>query len=221
VDSEKPSVEIGGRATARADQPAMKPGMKAALDFAPVLIFFVTYFVAGKILGKPVDAQALDPGLMWATIVFMPATVIALGVAYAVERKVHLLPLVTAAIVLIFGGLTLALHDATFIKMKPTIIYVLLAAGLLGGLAVGRLFLKEILGTAFELDEPGWRKLTLRWGLFFVAMAVLNEVLRRVLSTVDWVIFKVWGFTALVLIFSLWQALMIAGRQAKDQKADE
>ncbi len=141
----------------------MKPGTKAILDFAPLLLFFVTSFIAHKILGKPANPTDLDPGLMWATIVFMPATVIALAITYAIERRVHAVPLVTAAIVLIFGGLTLALRDDFFIKIKPTIS--LRAPS--WWFAVQSPFLKDVLSTAFDLDERGWRSLTVQWGPLF------------------------------------------------------
>jgi intracellular septation protein len=195
----------------------MKPQTKAALDFAPLLVFFATYMIARKAGGAGAD-HALDPGLMWATILFMAATLVSIGISYVLERKIHVLPVVSAAIVLVFGGLTLFLDDDRFIKMKPTIIYSLFAGVLLGGLAAKRLFIKHVLGTVFELDEAGWRSLTLRWGIFFAALAVLNEILRRVLSTDGWVTFKVWGFMGLVLVFSVWQAVAIARRQAKSGK---
>lgn len=199
----------------------MSPTIKAALDFAPVLVFFVTYFVTGKHAATGAQATATSPGLMWATGVFMAATLVSLAITYVIERKVHIVPVVTAVIVLVFGGLTLLLHDERFIKMKPTIIYVLMAATLLGGLAFNKLFIKKVLGSAFDLTEAGWRALTLRWGLFFIALAILNEVLRRVLSTDNWVIFKVWGFMGIVVVFSLWQAVVVSKRQGKSEKAGE
>lgn len=195
----------------------MKPATKSLLDFTPLLVFFVTYMVMRK-SGAGGGGHALDPGLMWATVLFMGATLISLAVSYVLERKIHLLPVVSAGIVLVFGGLTLVFNDDRFIKMKPTIIYSLFAAGLLGGLAAKRIFIKHVFGTVFELDERGWRALTLRWGFFFLALAVLNEILRRTLSTDQWVTFKVWGFMSVILAFSVWQALGIARRQAKDGK---
>jgi intracellular septation protein len=191
----------------------MRPQLKSALDFAPLLVFFAAYLIAGKV--------SSHNGLMWATGAFMIATLASLAISYAMERKLHILPLVTGAIVLIFGGLTLLLNDERFIKMKPTIIYVLFASALLGGLALKRLFIKHVFGTVFELTEAGWRALTLRWGLFFLALAVLNEIVRRVLSTDAWVMFKVWGFMGIILIFSLWQVLTLAHGQAKRDKAGE
>jgi len=195
----------------------MKPATKSLLDFAPLLVFFVTYMVLRK-GGGAAGGHALDPGLMWATILFMGATFVSLAISYLLERKIHLLPVISAGIVLVFGGLTLVFNDDRFIKMKPTIIYSLFAAVLLGGLAAKKVFIKHVFGTVFELDERGWRALTLRWGLFFLALAALNEVLWRTLSTDQWVTFKVWGFMAIILVFSIWQALSIARRQAKAAK---
>ncbi len=84
-----------------------------------------------------------------------------------------------------------------------------------------RLFLKDVLSTAFDLDERGWRSLTVQWGLYFVVLAIVNEVARRVLSTTDWIAFKVWGFTALILLFSVWQAFRLVGRAPPAGPADK
>lgn len=195
----------------------MKPATKSLLDFAPLLVFFVAYMALRKGGGAP-GSHVLDPGLMWATVLFMGATFISLAVSYALERNIHVLPVISAGIVLVFGGLTLVFNDDRFIKMKPTIIYSLFAAVLLGGLPAKKVFIKHVFGTVFELDERGWRALTLRWGIFFVSLAALNEVLWRTLSTDQWVTFKVWGFMAIILAFSVWQAVSIARRQAKENR---
>jgi intracellular septation protein len=105
-------------------------------------------------------------------------------------------------VVLVFGGLTLAFQDETFIKLKPTIIYVLFGALLLGGLALGKSLLELVFDQVFDLDAEGWRKLTLRWGAFFLALAALNEIVWRTQSTDTWVAFKTFGALPLTLVFA-------------------
>ena len=107
----------------------------------------------------------------------------ALAIGYALTRHLPVMPLVTAVIVVVFGGLTLALQDETFIKLKPTIIYVLFGGALLGGLAFRKPLLGMVFDSVFHLTDEGWRKLTLRWALFFFALAVLNEIVWRTQST--------------------------------------
>jgi intracellular septation protein len=127
---------------------------------------------------------------------------------WLLERRVHPMPLVTLVFVLVLGGLTLWLKDDRFIKLKPTLFYSIAAAFLLGGIALGRAPLGWLLGSAMQLDEAGWRKLTLRFGLFFVAMAVANEVIWRNFSEDLWVKVKVFGFTAATFVFLLFQGAL-------------
>jgi intracellular septation protein len=135
----------------------------------------------------------------------MAATAVALGLSLAIARRVPLMPLITAGVVGVFGGLTLILQDETFIKMKPTIVQILFAAILLGGLVLGRPLLKPLMGAAWSMDDQGWRKLTFRFALFFLAMAGLNEAVWRTQSTDVWVSFKVFGILGLTLLFALAQ----------------
>ncbi len=160
--------------------------LRPAVDYGPLAAFFVVYWLR--------DLTA-------ATAAIMIATAIALGLALVYERRVPLMPLVTAAIVGVFGGLTLWLQDETFIKMKPTIVQLIFAAVLLGGLAFRRPLLKPLLGAAWPLDDEGWHKLSLRFALFFLAMAALNEIVWRTQSTDFWVTFKVFGILALTFLF--------------------
>ena len=167
--------EEGPNAPARAE---VNPFLKLSLELGPLVLFF---FANGRF------------GLFAATGVFMVATFLALGVSWVLTRRLAIMPLVTGIVVLVFGGLTLALQDETFIKMKPTIVNALFGAILLGGLAFGRSLLGYVFDSVFRLDAEGWRKLTFRWALFFFALAVLNEMIWRNVSTDAWVSFKVSG----------------------------
>jgi intracellular septation protein len=172
--------------------------VKHVVDWGPLIAFFVTFKLGG---------------LMQATAVLIVVTAILTGLGYVLTRKIQPMPLVTMVVVAIFGGLTLWLQDETFIKMKPTIILGLFAAVLLGGLAIGRPPLKLLMGSALELDDAGWRKLTLRFALFFAATAVLNEIIWRTQSTELWVDFKVFGILALNVVFMLTQIPLIKRHQ--------
>jgi intracellular septation protein len=168
--------------------------VKPLCDFGPLLAFFAAYLLLG---------------LFPATAVLIGATLLALLLSYLIERRIPIMPLVTAVIVGIFGGLTLWLQDETFLKMKPTIVQAIFSLVLLGGLTVNKPLLKPLLGTAWQMDDLGWRKLTLRFGLFFAVMAVLNEVVWRTQSTDFWVNFKVFGIMGLTLVFALSQAQLM------------
>jgi intracellular septation protein len=135
----------------------------------------------------------------------MAAIVIALAIAYALTRHLPIMPLVTAIVVLVFGGLTLVLHDELFIKVKPTIIYVLFGGVLLVGLGFGKSLLGVVFDSVFHLTEEGWRRLTLRWALFFLALAVANEIVWRTQTTDVWVSFKVFGVMPLTFLFAALQ----------------
>lgn len=170
--------------------------LQPAVDYGPLAIFFVTYYVAG---------------LMAATAAIIAASLIALALAWTMQRRVPLIPLITAGVVAVFGGLTLWLQDETFIKMKPTIVQLLFAVILLGGLALGRPLLKPLLGKMMPpLSDGAWRRFTLRYALFFIAMAGLNEVVWRTQSTDFWVTFKVFGLSGLTILFILTQMPFIA-----------
>lgn len=175
--------------------------LKPATDYGPLVVFFGVY---------------LKYGLMPATGALMAVTMMALAVSLIMVRRVPLMPLITAAVVGIFGGLTLWFDDETFIKMKPTIVQAILAAVLLGGLAFGKPLLKPVMGTAWAMDERGWRKLTLRFALFFLAMALLNELVWRTQSTDFWVNFKVFGLLGLTMLFSLAQMPLLQKHRLPD-----
>ena len=122
--------------------------------------------------------------------------------------------------VLVFGGLTVALNDELFIKLKPTIVNTLFGVILLGGLAMGRPLLRPLLGAVFALNETGWRKLSFRWALFFFALAIVNEIVWRNVTTDMWVNFKVFGIMPLTVLFSLAQMPLIARYRPDDEAED-
>ncbi|MGV8840652.1 MAG: septation protein A [Bauldia sp.] len=198
---------------AGAKQP--NPLLKLALELGPLGVFFfanargawlVEKFPA---LGSIAGSDPENAGLFVATAAFIVATLVALAVSLAVIRRIPVMPLVSCVVVVIFGGLTLWLQDATFIKMKPTIINGLFAAVLLGGLAFGKSLIGYVFDSVFQLTDEGWRKLTLRWGLFFVVLAVLNEIVWRSFPTDTWVSFKVFGVFPLTLLFTFSQVPLI------------
>ena len=193
------------------DKPQLNPGLRLVLDLGPLVLFFLANSrpaLFAPLLAPFLPAELLSgehAGIFAATAVFIPAVLIALGVGYALTRHLPVMPVVTAVIVVVFGGLTLALQNETFIKLKPTIIYVLFGAVLLGGLAFGKPLLGMVFDSVFHLTDEGWRKLTLRWALFFLALAVLNEIVWRTQTTDLWVSFKVFGVVPLTFLFAALQ----------------
>jgi len=180
----------------------MKSPLHAAIEYGPLAVFFLTYWLAG---------------LFPATAAIMAATVLALVVAWVVERRLPKVPLISGAVLMVFGGLTLWLHDETFVKVKPTIVYLLFAAVLLGGLAFRRPLLKPVLGGAWRLDDRGWTLLTARFGLFFVVLAALNEAVWRSQTTDFWVIYKVVSTFVLIPAFSAAQVPLLLRHQSPDE----
>lgn len=187
----------------------MNPLLKFALELGPLLVFFFAN-ARGELIADAFPVlQELGGPLFVATALFMAAMAISLSVSWAITRTLPIMPLVSGAVVLVFGTLTLWLQDETFIKMKPTIVNGLFAGVLLGGLVFGKSLLGYVFDQAFKLDAEGWRKLTLRWGLFFVFLAILNEVIWRSFSTDFWVAFKVWGTMPITILFMMTQFPLI------------
>jgi intracellular septation protein len=206
------------------DKPQLHPGLKLALDLGPLLLFFLANSrpelftaVVGPFL-PPGTMSGEHVGIFTATAVFIPAVLVALAVGYALTRHLPIMPLVTAIVVVVFGVLTLVLQNEMFIKLKPTIIYLLFSAVLLGGLALGKPLLGMVFDSVFNLTEEGWRKLTLRWALFFAALALLNEVVWRTQSTDAWVTFKVFGVVPLTFLFAVLQYPMMTRHAAQDRE---
>lgn len=182
--------------------------LKPTTEYGPLAAFFIAYLLS-------------DLDFMAATAALIGATVLALALSLAVARRVPMLPLVTAVIVGVFGGLTLWFKDPTFFKMKPTIVQGLFSVVLFGGLAFGRPLLSVLLGAAWPMDQEGWRRLTFRFAVFFAAMAALNEAVWRTQTEQVWVFFKVFGIMALTVLFTVAQApLMKRHHLPEDDQAE-
>ena len=179
----------------------MKSIYKILIDIGPLAVFFIFY---------------TRSGLQASILPLMIATVIAVLFSYTLEKKIPIMPTVGAGIVLIFGGLTIYFDNEVFIKMKPTIINLVFAIILYGGMLIRKPFLKILLGAALKLEEEGWRILTFRWIGFFIALAVLNEIVWRTQSTDIWVNFKVFAILPITFIFTMTQFPLIKKYQIDD-----
>jgi intracellular septation protein len=179
--------------------------VKPTTEYGPLAVFFIVY---------------LKWDLLPATGALIAATAVALAISLIVEKRVPMMPLITAIIVGFFGGLTLWLQDETFIKMKPTIVEAMFALVLFGGLLFGKPLLKPLMGSAWPMDDTGWRKLTFRFAVFFAAMAVLNEIVWRTQSTDFWVTFKVFGLMGLTFAFAITQTPLLR-RHAIETEDDD
>jgi intracellular septation protein len=207
LDPAAPAGHIGAMTDrAKPTKPRVNPLLKLVLELGPLVVFFVVN---------------LRANLFVATAVFMAVTVVALAASWLLTRHLPTMPVVTGVVVLIFGGLTLLLHDETFIKMKPTIVDTLFGVVLLGGLVFGKSLLAVVLDMAFQLTEEGWKKLTLRWGIFFFVLAALNELVWRNFSTDIWVAFKVWGVFPLTFLFAMAQLPLLQRHELKGEPAPD
>ena len=179
----------------------MKSISKLLINIGPLAVFFIFYSRGD---------------LKSAIIPFMIATIIAVLFSYIMEKKIPVMPTVSALIILIFGGLTIYFDNEVFFKMKPTIINLLFALILYGGLIVKKSLLKFLLGAAIKLEDEGWKILTQRWISFFIALAILNEIIWRTQSTDIWVNFKVFGILPITFIFTMTQFPLIKKYQIED-----
>ena len=179
----------------------MKSISKLLIDIGPLAVFFIFY-------SKSDLKSAIMP--------FMIATIIAVLFSYIMEKKIPVMPTVGAVIILVFGGLTIYFDNEVFFKMKPTIINLLFALILFCGMIVKKSLLKFILGAAIKLEDDGWIILTQRWISFFIALAILNEIVWRTQSTDLWVNFKVFGILPITFIFTMTQFPLIKKYQIED-----
>ena len=179
----------------------MKSIFKLLIDIGPLAVFFVFY---------------TRSDLKTAILPFMIATIIAVLFSYIIEKKIPIMPTVGAAIILVFGGLTIYFDNETFFKMKPTIINLLFAGILYGGIILNKSLLRYLLGAALKLQDEGWDILTKRWIGFFIALAILNEIIWRTQTTDIWVSFKVFGILPITFIFTLTQFSTIKKYQIED-----
>lgn len=179
--------------------------LKFVVELGPLVVFFLA------------NARA---GIFWGTGLFIVATLISLAASRILFGRIPVMPLVSAFVVVVFGGLTLLLQDELFIKLKPTIVNSIFAAILFGGLYFGKSLLSYLFGDVFALDEEGWRKLTFRWACFFVFLALLNELAWRFLTTDQWVTFKVFGIMPITMVFAISQVGLLQ-RHALNKPASE
>ena len=179
----------------------MRSIVKLLIDIGPLAVFFIFY---------------TRSNLQSAILPFMIATVIAVLLSYIIEKKIPVMPTAGAFIILLFGGMTLYFDNETFFKMKPTIINIIFAVILYGGIFFKKPLLKYLLGSALKLENEGWDILTKRWAGFFIALAILNEIVWRTQSTDVWVNFKVFGILPLTFIFTLTQFSIIKKFQKED-----
>jgi intracellular septation protein len=200
---------------------ALNPIVKLLLELGPLALFFVAnsrpalfHALVGGFL--PADFPSDKAGMLTATAVLMLVTLVSLVISFALTRRLPAMPVVTAGMVLVFGGLTLWLQNKTFIEIKLTVVYCLLGVALLGSMMFGKMLLPIVFDMAIHLDAAGWRQLTSRWGLFFFALAGANEVLRHLLTWDQWVAFKTFGVFPLTVAFALAQAPLIMRHETKE-----
>jgi intracellular septation protein len=204
----------------KAKKEPVNPVLKLVLELGPLMVFFFANTRGAWLAGKfPALAQLGGP-IFIATGLFMAATAIALLASWMLMRTLPIMPLVSGIVVFVFGALTLYLQDDEFIKMKPTIVNTLFGVILLGGLAFGKSLLGYVFDSAFRLDAAGWKKLTLRWGLFFLFLAILNEVVWRNFSTDFWVAFKVWATIPITVLFTASQMPLIMRHSLEGKPAE-
>ena len=180
----------------------MKNILKILIDIGPLAIFFIFYSRGN---------------LQSAILPFMVATIIAVLLSYIIEKKIPIMPTVGAGIILVFGGLTIYFDNEIFFKMKPTIINIVFACVLYGGELYNKPLLKFLLGRTLKLQNKGWSLLTKRWIGFFIALAILNEIVWRTQSTDIWVNFKVFGILPITFIFTMTQFSLIKKYQIEEK----
>lgn len=190
--------------------------IKLALELGPLVIFFIVNAQGERILSAfPALAGWFSQPIIFATAVFMVAMTVSLVLSKIIMKRIAVMPLVTFVVVVIFGGMTLYFQDPLFIKLKPTITNVMFGTVLLGGLVFGQSLLRYVFGEVYRLKPRGWYLLTLRWGLFFFFLALVNEIVWRNFSDDFWVAFKVWGIMPITMVFAMAQVPLLT-RYAPD-----
>ncbi|KZL02713.1 MULTISPECIES: septation protein A [unclassified Pseudovibrio] len=197
------------RSTQTTERQDVSPLLKLALELGPLGVFFIANSRGAQLAEMFPALGALGQPIFIATAAFMVAITISLTVSYILTRHLPVMPVVSGVVVLVFGALTLYLQDDLFIKLKPTIVNTLFGSILLGGLFFGKSLLGYVFDSAFKLDAEGWRKLTMRWGVFFFVLALINEFVWRNFSTDFWVDFKVFGFMPITMVFTMMQLPLI------------
>ena len=187
---------------------------KMALEFGPLLIFFLTNQFGERLLGVTQQSK-----IFWATGIFIAATFAALIASRLIYGRIPMMPLISGVFVGVFGGLTVLLQEELFIKIKPTIVNMLFASILFGGLLSGRSFLRYLFGEVFSLQDRGWKLLTFRWACFFVFLAVTNEVVWRSFSTEFWAGFKLFGIMPITMVFAISQIGLLKRYELLPDKA--
>jgi intracellular septation protein len=187
-----------------------KAGLKLLLELGPLILFFW--------MNSHYRVEGTNEGILIATKGFLLAIAVAFPIAWRMEGKLPVMPLVTAIMVGGFGGLTIWLEDELFIQLKPTVASLFFAALLLGGLARGKFFLRTLFSASMRLDDEGWRKLTIRWSSFFLLLAACNEVVRNFFTVDEWVTFKVWGILPMTFVFTMSQIRLMHRHELKDEE---
>ncbi|ATP13077.1 septation protein A [Bartonella henselae] len=198
----------------------LSPTLKFLLEMGPLVIFFLANYKGEWLINNIEIFKRFNKPLFPATAIFMMAIIVALVLSWILARKIPIMPLISGIFVLVFGSLTLWLHNDTFIKMKPTIINSLFALVLFGGLFFKKPLLRYIFDSTFKLDDLGWKKLTYRWAFFFIFLAVLNEVIWRNFSDNFWTNFKVFAIMPITVFFMLTQMPLIM-KHSKDLFKEE
>lgn len=199
----------------------VSPVLKLVLELGPLVVFFLANSYGEELAAAWPALEALGGKIFIGTAFFMVAMLVSQVISLSVLRHVAVMPLVTLGFVLVFGLLTLWLQNDTFIKVKPTIVNCIFGAALLGGLFFGKSLLAYLFNSAFNLDEAGWRKLTLRWGVFFFFLALLNEVVWRGFSTDFWVAFKTFATMPITIVFMLLQLPLIQKHALDDGETEK
>ncbi|WP_375611334.1 septation protein A [Bartonella sp. AA9NXGY] len=188
---------------------SLSPTLKFLLEMGPLVAFFFANYKGGWLIKNIGFFQNFSKPIFPATAIFMVAIIISLSLSWILARQIPIMPLISGIFVLVFGFLTLWLHNETFIKMKPTIINSLFAFILFGGMFFKKPLLRYALDSTLKLDDLGWQKLTYRWAFFFIFLAILNEIIWRNFSDNFWTSFKVFGVMPITVLFMLTQMPII------------